>query len=632
MAARALTIVLLAGLVAFVLPISAHGDFFISAFNSGLLLTDDINVYHAVADEPTAVFPNGLSGAPYGPLFYYPTAGWLFVLDRLHFIDVAAWSGTNDPALRSLTTILLLKLPNLAVYLVTALVLARAVRQDERDTAAYLWLANPAVILFTLLMGQNDAWTALASLAAVLFALRAVDDRPLCIGGRALPLRAVAMLSLAAGGAIKLSPVFLLPAFALALGRSYRERAMLLAFGGVAFGLMVAPFLGNEYFREYGLFGQQAGKSFAMPVEAAVALYAGYLLAVVVAARRDADRARVLLFAFLAFHALFYLLDGWSPQRGVLFVGALALAVPARRVFAVPYVAVTAVALLLALEHRNEIAAGLFEPLSARVALIPPLLDGEPQPLHELLFWCAGVSWLAALPALWLARPVVLPRLRWSLLVPVLLLGVLVAHVGAAFALLPRGIETAAYQRPAASRDVLPGETFGFYFFSPHDELRSVTLRLDNAATADVRVTDAAWRVLYADPARRLERGANRLDVGRIENASPGPFAVELRPAAPLRVRMVRVPKALVVSGATLNGAPVDGTARYTLEFRAPWSALLDDARSRLRDGWEVLVASGVVCALGFAVVTACVGRKTRRPLRLAVVAAGDPRRRLARR
>jgi hypothetical protein len=600
---RVLTIVLLAGFVAFIIPTAAHGDFFISAFNSGLLLTDDVNFYHAVADEPTAVFPNGLSGAPYGPLFYYPTAGWLFVLDRLHLIDVAAWSGTNDGSLRSLATILLVKLPNLAVYLLAAFVVARTVREEGRDIAALLWLANPAVILFTLMMGQNDAWTALASLAAMLFALRAIEDRPLRVAGLALPLRVLAMLSLAVGAAVKLSPIFLVPAFAWALGRSYRDRALLVAIGAIAFALMIAPFLGNEYFWDYGLFGQQAGKSFELPVEAAAALYAGYLLAVIVAARQDADRARVLLFAFLAFHALFYLLDGWSPQRSVLFIAALALAVPHRRLFAIPYQAVTAVALLLALEHRNEIAAGLFEPLSPRVVLVPPLLDGEPQPLHELLFWCAGASWLAALPALWLALPVLLPRLRWSPIVPVLLLGVLVGYFAAAFAMLPRGIERIPYQRPIASRDVLPGQTFSFYTFVAHDELRSFTIWLDVGATAGVRVSDAGGRTLFADPALLLERGANRLDVGRVEDASTELFTVELRPGAPLRVRMVELPEALVVSGATLDGEPIEGTARLTVEFRAPWRALLGDARAQLRDGWEVMVASGVVCAVGFAIV-----------------------------
>src|SRR3989337_2444585 len=74
----ALLLLILAGLTALVLPTTAHGDLFISNFNSTLIFTDRLNLYRAIADEPTAVFPTGLSGGPYGPLFYYPSAAWLW--------------------------------------------------------------------------------------------------------------------------------------------------------------------------------------------------------------------------------------------------------------------------------------------------------------------------------------------------------------------------------------------------------------------------------------------------------------------------------------------------------------------------------------------------------------------------
>src|SRR3989304_4536199 len=143
-------------LIAFVLPTTGHGDFFISAYNSTLILTDHANFYHALAGEPTAVFPTGLSGGPYGPAFYYPTAAWLLALDALHLTDIMAWTGPGDERLRSLGTLLLLKLPNLAAYLLTALVLMKPLPEEQGATAAALWLPHTPPIPFSPLIGPNQ--------------------------------------------------------------------------------------------------------------------------------------------------------------------------------------------------------------------------------------------------------------------------------------------------------------------------------------------------------------------------------------------------------------------------------------------------------------------------------------------
>lgn len=602
--ARALALLLLALAVSFVLATTGHGDLFISAYNSSLVVTDHPNIYHAVADEPTAVFPNGLSGAPYGPLFYYPTALWLFVLDRLHLVDLGSWRGPDDPA-HSLTAIVLLKLPNLAAYLASALVLAKTLRRDRGETAAALWLANPAVLLFSLMMGQNDGWTALASLAALLFALRAIEERPLVVAGRRLPLGTLAMLSLAAGAAVKLTPVMLVPAFAWLVGRSARERLLLAGAGAGAFALSVAPFWRTDYFREHGLFAQQAGKMLDVPTEWAVVLYCGYLALVVLAAWRDDDRSRALLFAFIAFHALFFLLGGWAPQRSVLFLAALALAVPLRRAFALPYVVVTAMALLLALEHGNEIAAGLFAPLSARVYLIPPLVeDGSAEPLHSVLFWLSTGLWLIALPALWLERPRARPR--WPAAAPVLLAGGLAVYLAASFAPLPRGLELTPYQKALPSQEVAPGQTFQFFLYPSHDDLRAIAIRIESGdARAAVSVSDGTGQVIYSRGDEPIAPRTNRIELGRIERAAGQLFVVTVRPAATLRVRMVDVPPSLAVAGASLDGAPVGGTAYYTLTFRTTWGALLGDAGARLRGEWRTLVMSAALCVAGFAALGA---------------------------
>jgi hypothetical protein len=592
----------LAILVAFVLPTTGHGDFFISEYNSTLILTDHPNLYQAVADEPTAVFPTGLSGAPYGPAFYYPTAGWLLALDKVHLTDTAAWTGPDDQTLRSATNIFLLKLPNLLAYMLTALVLMGTWGGKRGRAAAALWLVNPAVILFSLMMGQNDGWTALASVTALFFAVRAVEDRAVTLADRRLPLRLLAMLCLAIGAAIKLSPVLLVPPLAWILGRGYREKGLLAAVGLGAFVVLVSPFLGTQYFWDHGLFGRQVGQVPDLPMPVMALLYLSYLGMVMLAARKDTQQLRVLLVSFVALHALLFLLPGWNPQRAVLFVAALCVVVPVRRLFLAPYILVTALALVVALEHGNELASGLFEPLTARVLLIPPLFNTDRiEPLHSALLAASGMAWLAALASLWMAKS---PRPAAPLALPVvstLLATSLVAFLAASMWLLPDGVKATPYTTLAPPQAVAAGDALSFTFISSQDDLRAVTFWVEQGqAPAQVLATDAGGRPLYFQAAQQLLPGPNRVDLGHVEEARGRAFRVSLTPARALQVRMAEVTPTLAVSSAELNGSPLPGTAAYTLDHRTTWGGLLGDAGHHLRGDWQVLVASLVVCGAAF--------------------------------
>ncbi len=586
----AVLLLILTGLTALVLPTTAHGDLFISNFNSTLIFTDRLNFYRAVAHQPTAIFPTGLSGAPYGPLFYYPTAAWLWTLDKLHVIDAQGWAGTNDESLRSLPTILALKLPNLAVYLAGAIVVAKTLRGEHGRYAAELWLANPAVILFTLMMGQNDGWTALASVTALYLGLRAIERKT---GG--LAAGTVAMLCLAAGAAIKLSPILLMPAFAWLIGRSYRDKLVLAAVGAGAFLLVISPFLSTKYFWDYGLFGRQAGKASDLPSWAVAVLYAGYLALVVAAGKRDGGKRQTLLWSFVAFHALFFLLGGWSPQRSVLFIAALSLAVPSRRWFLAPYLLVTAFALLAALEHRSELAAGLFEPLTARALLIPPLVtSSRPEPAHALLFWLSAIAWLAALALAGRAPRAAVRRLP---LAPFFPLYLTIASVK-----LPSGIDAVPYPEPARTQALDPGDRFSFYFISPQDELRSITFWVESGGgRASVSVHDAGGGALSAEPARELIPGGNEILLPRTERAAARGFVVAIAPAAPIRLRMAQVPPQLALASAELNGAALPGTAAFSVHYETTWGSLLSALLSGLRSAWRTMVLSLLLSAAAFA-------------------------------
>ena len=602
----------LAILVAFVLPTTGHGDFFISAFNSTLILTDDLNFYHALSDEPTAVFAKGLSGGPYGPLFYYPTAAWLWVLDTFALIDFDSWSGPSDPTLLSFLEILLLKLPNLVVYALVALTMTRLWRGERGEFSAWLWLANPSVLLFSLMMGQNDAWTALATVAAFLFAHRAVKKQPLVVAGRSLPPAALAIVALAVGAAIKLSPVLLILPFAWLLARDIRGRAGLAALGFGLFALLVAPFLGTEYFWDHGLLGRQTGQRPGLPEWTLPVLYAAYLALVLAVERRGEDRTRALLFAFVALHGLLYVLPGWSPQRAVLFIAVLAVAAPVRRMFLLPYLAVTAVSLVLALEHGNQIAAHLFAVLSNRVFVIPPISSsGEIEPLRSVLLAIGGVAWAAALWSLRASRAPILPSIRWRPAMTVLLIAGLLVYFGATFWRATDGIEATAYTAEAPAVVVAPGQTVSVAFFVTRTDLTAVTFGAETSATAEVRILDGAGRTLYGDRTRLVERGDNRIDVGRIEMSRGQWFVLEVTPESVVRLQASEVPEALVAVVVALDGEPVAGiTPRYTLHYETTWRALFGDWRSQLREGWLVMAASGVAVGGTAAGLVAAAGRR----------------------
>lgn len=602
---------LLAGLafaIAFLLPTTGHGDFFISNFNSTLIFTDHPNFYHALADEPSAVFPTGLSGGPYGPLFYYPTAVWLRLLDLLHIVNIEAWQGTDDPALQSPGALLALKLPYLAVYALVAVVLAKTFRDADGSHAAWLWLANPAVIVFTLMMGQNDGWTTLASVSALYFGLRAVDKRPLRIGGRELPCAALAVLCLAAGAAIKFSPILLVPAFAWLLGERYRSKLLLAAVAVGAFGLMIAPFLGTEYFWDYGLLGRQAGKATSLPTWSVVLLYAGYLGLVWTSSRTSAERRWALIFSFVAFHAFFFIAGGWSPQRAVLFIGALAIAAQIEPWLLVPYLLTTAFSLFLALEHRNEIAIGLFEPLTTRALLVPPLFDSKPEALHAAAFSLTLLAWLLGLVLLWFRRTASpFPKLLAPL--PVVLALSLAGYLALSAVFLHRGVDATPYPDSAPAQQLAAGDRLAFAFISPQDDLRSISFLVESGnGQAAIDVTDGGGRVLATQTNAVVSSGENKIDLPRVKDAKGQWFTVRITPQSPLRIGMTRVPASLALATAELNGRPLAGTAQFSAHYQTTWGTLLADARSQLLDHWAAMLASLAFCAVAILPVGAVMG------------------------
>lgn len=595
---RLVVVAVAAVVVALLLPISGHGDFYLSTYNTSLILTDHPNFYRALAHEPTGVLPTGLSGGPYGPLFYYPNAAWLGLLDSLDLINVGGWQHTTlDTVLRDVPVTFLLKLPYLAVYALVALVMLRLFDDRRGETAALLWLVNPAVILYALLMGQNDAWAFLAAVLALLLGRRALERTNAGRQREAFLLGLAAAAVLAAGAAIKLTPILLVAPFAIVLGRSLRQRAALAVAGFAAFALLVLPFLWTSFFWDYGLFGTQTGKAERGDIALFAALYALLVAFLFVQRRRSAGQAfPMLLYSFVAVHALIYFFPDWNPQRSILMIGALALAVPQRRVFLLPYLAATAYALALTLEHGTELGAALFAPLTERALNFPPLEDVVPrEPLATLLFWLGGLSWVVALGWLWLQRMRPAAFAPSPFLAPALLLS-LGSYLTAVFLV---GGEVAVETFPEASTPqvVNSGDTFAFSFFSSRGDVRAISFNvLRGDALAKVAMMDGDGTVLASTERYSARPGLNRVETGHIEEAKERLFQVVIVPEEPLEMEMRQVPAELPVASAELNGEALEGTAAFTVHVRTARSALLSDAASRFGDEWKSVAASLVVC------------------------------------
>jgi hypothetical protein len=94
--------------------------------------------------------------------------------------------------------------------------------------------------------------------------------------------------------------------------------------------------------------------------------------------------------------------------------------------------------------------------------------------------------------------------------------------------------------------------------------------------------------------------GTNRIDLGYVEDAHRSLFRVSLTPVRSIEVEMRDVPSAAALASAGLDGAPIPGTAAFTLICEAKRDVLLKDAAERMKEEWPTVL---VALALSFVVV-----------------------------
>ena len=588
--------------LAVLLPTAGFFDLYLLPWQSRVIIVDDPNLWHAMRDNPAAYLPfTTFSALPYGPLFYYPLSLWLFVLDELFLIDLDAWADFSV-APESMRYTALLKVPNLLVYFAVGFTLLHTLPGRAGQDAMLLWLVNPAVILASFVMGQNDSWSLLSILLALLLASQALQGRQeLQLGRWRVPSAPLAMVVLGAGGAVKLHPLLFVTPFALALGQTWRERALLAGVGLATFGLLIAPFVGDSFFREHALNNPQSRDLLDRRIGAVPVFYLTYGLAVLPALFRRGSGLQGLFATIVAVHLLVFALTDWPPERAVWFIGALVLPATVSRVALAAYLLTTIQALLIAVKWGNSLGAGAFGLLSAEFNAWPGLSEALDRVWDFDHFHTVGLGFAIAAWCLTFAVLAVSPGLRARAVSPVLPVAVL-SLLGALFAgAIAYGAGGWTTALAGATSDPVVGP---------------VTVEQEFLAGSFSAVDVAFHSGSAQQPLiATLESVNGPAPSSGVTTANSGDGHARLRFDKPfmaaglyrLRLEIPAGAKVGTVVGASAD-ARVDGhPAGWTVDFRLhrdrDWSALRRDMRRRLEDEPGVPIAMGALLAAALGLV-----------------------------
>jgi hypothetical protein len=355
-------------------PTTGFFDLYLLPWQTRTIFLENANFWQAMRHNPAAYLPfTHYSAVPYGPLFYYPLGLWIRLLDAAQVIDLRGWNDLGQAA-RSLRYTAALKVPNFAVYLAIGFVLLRTLPARAGVDAMMLWLFNPAVILVSFVMGQNDSWSMLAVLGALLLARLSLDGGGgVRVGRLHLPLALLSVCLLGAGAAVKIHPLLFVMPFAAVLGRSWPERIGLALAAVAMFGALVAPFIGDSFFRAHALFNPQGPELLQYKIGHLPLFYPLYGAATLFTLKPTERPFVHLLTSVLAIHLLIFLLTDWPPERAAWFIGALAPAAALHRTALVAYVLATVQVLLHAMTLGVGLGAGAFAVISPRLANGPGL-------------------------------------------------------------------------------------------------------------------------------------------------------------------------------------------------------------------------------------------------------------------
>jgi hypothetical protein len=581
--------------LAVLLPATGFFDLYLLPWQTRLIFLKNPSFWHAMRDEPLAYLPfTHFSAVPYGPLFYYPLGLWVFALDKAGLIDMHAWTNLGLVS-RSFRNTALLKVPNLLVYLGTGVVLMRMLPGRSGVDAMLLWLLNPAVILVSFVMGQNDGWSAFTVVSALLLAKTSLERQAgVRVGRVRVPSSYLAMAVLGLGAGIKIHPLLLVAPFGLLLGATWRERMALMTISVLTFGLVISPFVTDRFFRAHALANPQGQDILRYHIGHLALIYPAYIAAVALPWLRHRRDFVGLVVAVAAVHLLIFVLTDWPPERAAWFIAALAVPAVLLRVGTVAYAVVTVDVLVRALGFGNGLGIGVFAVAAPRLAAGPSLTDAldrawSYQRIEQIGFWMAAASFAAAVTMLLRQERVAVRRIPTSLPIAMLLLLPLYFVGAAVYQWNGWTSQSAIGERRTIQGPVVIEQPLS----AVADSLSGVDVFVSSGGTAG-RVTGS---LTDGDHTEALETSAPRTG-GRyvrmafrpISNSSSRAYVLELDIPAGMGIRTVQASP--VLPTATVGGKPSRESLDVRTHYETDWEKIGGDVVATLRRSWVTVLAT----------------------------------------
>jgi len=580
-------------------PTTGFFDLYLLPWQTRTIFLENGNFWQAMRDNPAAYLPfTHYSAVPYGPLFYYPLGLWIRLLDAAQIIDLRGWNDLGQAA-RSLRYTAALKVPNFAVYLAIGFVLLRTLPARAGVDAMMLWLFNPAVILVSFVMGQNDSWSMLAVLGALLLARLSLDGGAgVRVGRLHLPLALLSVCLLGAGAAVKIHPLLFVMPFAAVLGRSWPERIGLTLAAVAMFGALVAPFIGDSFFRAHALFNPQGQELLRYKIGHLPLFYPLYGAATLFAFKPTERPFVQLLGSVMTVHLLIFLLTDWPPERAAWFIGALAPAATFHRSALVAYVLATVQVLLHAMTLGVGLGAGAFAVISPRLANGPGLnaaLDrvSDFDAVQLVGLSVTGLAWGIAIASIALRREGRVQAVPLGVPVGVLMLlpiwfAVSLAYTSGGVTTTPYpGSQTMARGPATVEQPIVAGSLSAvdlFYDSGPGDRPLEVSL--------DSRSGAAVTAMASPPPGSRWVR----LTFPGLAASPDGAYVITLRLPPGASVGLVGAQGAL--SSVRVNGSATPRSVLSTrFHYDRGWNAVWADVTHSLKGEPFVLLATALLLA-----------------------------------
>ena len=290
-----------------IMPFSFHGsdifwiNYFPFKFIEGKIFDPYLFINENMLDFKGAYYPPGtffitsffqLLFKPFLPKlneFYSIFTSWHFTWDgnTIHFADILIRH-------QLFRTLFLFKMPYLICDFIIGIVLYQLLKKDKKKVfiALIVWALNPFVLQSIYALGQLDIIVAMFIILS-LFAVKL--ERPY-----------LAVICLSFGAGIKATPLLLIPAALIILGKTLREKIKLGFISLMIFLVPFIPFFISSEFAVFKIVGYYNSRILPWKRDIFIMAYFGLLFILYFLKKKNIDSFRILMISFISILLLFY--------------------------------------------------------------------------------------------------------------------------------------------------------------------------------------------------------------------------------------------------------------------------------------------------------------------------------------